>query len=174
MPWPATEQCLAAGMDDYLSKPVNFNELVRVLQRWLKKHESLHGDAAALPAAEPEQQPILDKEALRQIAEDLGAQDPTLVAGVISDYLQQLPRTSDALLEAMNLADPDVVRQLAHKLKGSSQIIGARALAAVCGDIERLARVADLDSARKLTATFRVRAAQTGEAVRSLGDGKQL
>jgi two-component system sensor histidine kinase/response regulator len=135
------ERCLEAGMDDYLTKPVDPRLLARKLQHWLSEAPAPATEPAPLcAAAEP-----FDAAALSE--RFLG--NRTLFAKGRNMFLQ---RTLPELREMADAAGCDDValRRLAHKIRGSAATIGACALAQRCADIEAGGRAAMPDGPRWL------------------------
>ena len=137
--------CQAAGMDDYLSKPVDPIRLRHCLARWLGQADSAGESAAAKP--EPpsresenrlsEELPVLlDEAPLRALRMLQQPNKPDLVAKIVNIYLERTPILLGDLNAALAARDVDAVRSLAHTLKSSSAHIGASALAALARDLE--------------------------------------
>jgi signal transduction histidine kinase/DNA-binding response OmpR family regulator len=125
------EKCLAAGMDAYVSKPVNVDALTAALARWLGTSHSPSPDtAAAAPSG-----PALDEKVLDGLR-DLG---PAVFHEVMSAFLTESTACMRTLREALHLEDDRKIRAAAHNLKGSSGVFGARALADLCASLERAA-----------------------------------
>lgn len=147
------ERCLQAGMDDYLSKPINRETLQAVLARWgsamaddpAVQPPSLPQHAPAPPAASPTRDespaPVLDQEVLDELLEVIGAD----TARIIGVFLDDTPPLIRQLQDASVAADLDQLRALAHSLKSASANVGAMALSAAAWRIEHDARAGTLE-----------------------------
>ncbi len=123
------EVCLAAGMDDYISKPVRTEALVEILDRWIVHDEAIR------PAIDPA---VLDPgrfDTLRELDDGDGVVLRELTAAFVADAASQLDRLREAAAEG----DPEVLERGAHALKGAAASIGAVTLAELCAALERLA-----------------------------------
>ena len=131
------EKCLAAGMDDYLVKPVTLDQLREVLV----KCPPVGGATTA----------AIDRPVLDQLREDLGGNAP--LNDVIVTFLEKTPEALDALRDATVRADADALRRAAHMIKGSSAMLGARRLAEQCAELEQLGRSGHVpDAASRIAA----------------------
>jgi len=107
--------CIDAGMDDFISKPVQISELQDVISKALGGVE--FEDIAVTT-------PSLPQETLREI---------------LPMYLAQAREQVAAIETAAKSGDSEAIMQIAHQLKGSSANLGASALAGLCGQIENVA-----------------------------------
>jgi two-component system, sensor histidine kinase and response regulator len=114
------EAALAAGMDDYLSKPLRPEQLDAVLERWV----------GATAAAPPE--PILDESRIRGFRESY----PDIAERLVALFIDTTPPLLDELETASARGDEESVRRLAHKLKSSCDNVGAARMAAACRTLE--------------------------------------
>jgi CheY-like chemotaxis protein len=134
------ERCLAAGMDDYLAKPIRLEEL----RRALNDCRPLSGHGAAGDAPVPAQEGI-DREVLAGLREDLG--DAETLRKVVTVFLDRLPLALADLRAAAERGDQAALLAAAHGLKGTSATLGALILSEHCAELERLARAGRLQDA---------------------------
>ncbi len=139
------ERCRAAGMDDYLSKPVQLEQLSAALARWLPAASAAStAPTGALIAgfAEPAEDaplPVLDTAVLALLIGD----DPALLAEFQHDFDVSARATAEALRAVVAQADWAAAGAVAHRLKSSSRSVGALALGACCEKLERAGAVGD-------------------------------
>jgi HPt (histidine-containing phosphotransfer) domain-containing protein len=150
------ETCLAAGMDDFLSKPFSLEQLQDILQRWLGENPKVSEavrtswlvaparlpseDAEPLAAGGSETPRVIEREALASIRALQRPGAPDLVRKVIDKYLDSSSRLLENLRRAVSNGDTRAVVQAAHSLKSSSANVGAARLAAQCKELEAEAR----------------------------------
>ena len=127
------EKCLAAGMDDYVSKPLRPNLLRDALARCLPSPGD-HGESSGAGAREPDEitGELLDRSTLAELRE-LQADD---LRELIELYLDDATPQLLALVEALERADPSAAAASAHRLKGASLAVGAALVAAIAAELE--------------------------------------
>jgi CheY-like chemotaxis protein len=161
------EDCIAAGMDDYISKPVQIAEL----EAALRKCEPLQLDSSARfelpvspshalvndPIAEINMIPVLDLQIFQALLKMVGGKQAALAA-LIDCYLTESPQLVQAIIDASQNADAATLRQAAHSLKSSSASLGATRLAQLCIELENCGREGNLTNvatqATRLQAEF--------------------
>lgn len=116
----------AAGVDGYLTKPLEPAALVRVLQGSLP---------LPIPASQ-EEDPPLDPVILAQMRAVFSS--PEAWQEMIQTYRQDSEALLGSLRQALEQRDPQAIARLAHRLKGSSSTLGAKRLAELCQQLEKL------------------------------------
>ncbi len=174
------EECLACGMDDYVSKPVVPEDLANTLEKWVLriveawpdqasdqeeaetsgKSRSIGNDhttgkmaasgAKSASPRPPSLEAILDQEVLAELRDCARPGETAFVSGLIGVFMRDLTTRLIALRAGVSRRDADAVRTSAHALRGASAEIGARRMAALCGRIEDGARTGDPSDLRSL------------------------
>jgi CheY-like chemotaxis protein/HPt (histidine-containing phosphotransfer) domain-containing protein len=159
------ERCLAAGMDDYITKPVRPEELQRALERCVSTgHES--------PAEPPSVS--LDAQVIANLRELQEPDEHDFVTELIDHLLLDTPQRIDALAEAVRLEDARTLERVSHSMKSACANLGAIGLAALCGKIEQQGARGALEGAGSLVAELRLEFARVRpllEAERRSGGG---
>ena len=140
------EQCLAAGMDDYVAKPVRLEILVEVLARYLTSHEVIDGDDSRQVRVLNDDDHIstlINPQVLLRMRNEIG--EDSVFQDVVSIFVSESPGNIAHMHSAMVVGDVDEVRRLAHKLKGSCHIIGAQRLGDGCIEVEDIIRKGHLE-----------------------------
>jgi signal transduction histidine kinase/DNA-binding response OmpR family regulator len=141
------ERCLEAGMDDYISKPVQLDELAKVIQRQHTPGEQ-QAEPSVVAISPTEAMNASPSEYQRAMVERLasvaGAAGATVVLGAMID---SAPRQLDGLNGALLARNPKDFRRHAHSLKANALTVGADALAVQFQELEDLGATGRLDEA---------------------------
>ncbi len=163
------EKCLAAGMDDYLSKPLNRGLLEQTLRKWLpgdarSQKASPTQKVAPTPVPEAviqtepvklrERGPAIDEQIVTELLEVMGSEFTALVRV----YLEDTPKNLRALDKAAEMGEAQGMIAPAHSLKSTSANLGAMGLSDIAKQIEHSARQGTLKDplpkAREATVEF--------------------
>jgi two-component system sensor histidine kinase/response regulator len=136
------EKCLAAGADDYLTKPIRTTELFEALDR-LQNVKDKAG-LAAIPAAKTPATNAFDMEAALEHVEG----DRELLDEIVRIFSDECPKTLAEIRNAIRAADLRVLERAAHSLKGSAANLCAIDVTRPAAELEESARAGDLSSAR--------------------------
>jgi len=140
------ENCLNAGMNDYVSKPIEPQKLVEALEHWLPETKDddplvkkLDVETPVNRDSEP-QNVIFDKPALMKRLMD----DEDLAREVISTYLNEIPIQFQELKKCLESNDTAGTERHVHTIKGASANLGCEALRAVASQLEKSCKNGDL------------------------------
>jgi signal transduction histidine kinase/HPt (histidine-containing phosphotransfer) domain-containing protein len=135
--------CLAAGMDDYVSKPVFIDVLERAICKWGQP-----SSAAVTPQVHHDPE-IID----RTIIDRLSAISPTLIHRLIPLFLDdEAPKLLSQINQSLPIKDSAAITHAAHTLKGTSSALGAVKLAQLYQQVELKSQQGDLDGIDRLLA----------------------
>jgi len=134
------ESCLAAGMDDYLSKPFTQQALGQTIARWISLPRVAAAPEAPEPAAAAPSGGEINRQALDNIRALSASNGDALLERVLQAYLDDTPSHLRALQQAIATGNTVQLRKAAHSLKSSSANVGATALAQHSKEMEQLGR----------------------------------
>jgi len=144
------DHCKSAGMDDLLVKPANLMQLKEVLIKWLPVSEtvdqqvdvSTHGDASQADGP-------INFEILKEIVPSNIEQ-----AQVLQDFLAYIRTDNIKLIKLLELGDQVNAERMAHRMKGSSRMVGAIQLTNIYASIEKASQSGDITNLQAVIAAL--------------------
>jgi CheY-like chemotaxis protein len=159
------ERCLAAGMDDYISKPIDPDGVLNVLKRCLGLNaKSATVKPATEPVTAPEEEPPVPAVDIKQALWVTGGR-VDMLRRLLDVFQSSIPERIAELRKAVEVRNAEEVRRLAHSIKGASASVGATRLNKVSLELEQLARQEKMDEA---AAVFEVLASAFEDLKRAL------
>jgi two-component system sensor histidine kinase/response regulator len=162
------EKCLAAGMNDFISKPVKLDALRQMIERWTISSDDKTADDSANQTpfndSTINSNPSVDLSVLESFSYLQKPGQPSLIGNLIDLFVEDTSRRLSHLRQMS--ADPDAIKKAAHNVKGAAGNIGALRMAELCGNLEQNA--AREFEAEKLIAQLEVEFDQVVEVLSSL------
>ena len=139
------EEALAAGMDGYITKPIQKKELLSTLQITLSEIPAAPGSttSASHPASGQESLPPFDREKLREMLEA----DEELMRSLLESFLKSAQKLVNAMPGALNEENTSELQRLAHTLKGTAGSYLVERVAARARDLETACKENDRERA---------------------------
>ena len=145
------EKCLAAGMDDYVSKPIRVQHLRDTLARWVPDTPMPAGGSGDALDKEPESRDEAEDQILDlSVIAELRALDVEVARNLIELYFEDSVTQMPELAKAVESDDATNVASLAHRFKGASLAVGAALVSSIAAELEDRARDDDLTIAPQL------------------------
>jgi CheY-like chemotaxis protein/HPt (histidine-containing phosphotransfer) domain-containing protein len=141
------ERCFAAGMDDYISKPVKQEMLSEAIERWTAdrttsdQREDLSEPTPAGPAS------VIDPGVIAELRGLQSTTDPDFFNHLIDLFIEETPRRLAAIKEALAKSNAEALAHEAHALMGSSAHLGATRMDALCEILEEQGRAGSINGA---------------------------
>ena len=161
------ERCLAAGMDDYISKPVRQETLSAVIDRWF-----VDRSASCRPADQSGLSPtgsanVIDASVIAELRGLQSPANPDFFNNLIDLFIDETPHRLAAIRAAVDRANPGALAHEAHALKGSSAHLGATRMDALCEILEEQGRAGTIAGAQVLLSALEEEFASVREALKS-------
>ena len=141
-------RCEAAGMQDYLTKPLQVSALAQAIEKWVQARTPVNtgaGEPAAAPQGDaqaaarstvaPSTGPVMDFSRLNEFKE-FDDETLSMTREVVGLFVADAPRRLDDIAQAIAAGDAEELSRAAHALKGAAGNIGAVAIQAVCATLE--------------------------------------
>jgi PAS domain S-box-containing protein len=125
------ERCFAAGMDDFIAKPIDVGTLTATLDRWIPREREA---------------PSLDIDRLDALRAVGPADGWGLLPTVVRAFLAAAAGHLEKLRAAASADDADAIRREAHTLRGAAANLGVDGVVEACRDIEAAASTGDQDA----------------------------
>jgi len=151
------DQCFAAGMDDFIAKPLEMQKAKEMLHKWMPEAEGVAAEASGEAAAED----ITDEPEAKDDGDGgNGAINPTALKSVfgddeatfkeiLNDFVEPATSNVGEIEASFNDRSADGVAKAAHKLKSSARSVGANDLAELCQTLELAGKAEDWDEIDK-------------------------
>lgn len=171
------QRCIASGMDDYLSKPYTIKQLEEVLTRWLSPSSDsplpVQNDSPdASLAAGSTSGAYASWSTMKSEAVDLPRLTRAMTLAELEVLLPIYASNSDELIAKLETSlkntDAVAISKLAHQLKGSSRIMYARRMDALCVEIEHSAQKEDFERVKERINDLKLALKETKEVVATL------
>ena len=137
------EKCMEAGMDDYISKPFQIEEIVERIRKWGGRYIQVRAEMVQQNNnrnSEKSSDVVLDMTVIQRLRDMTAGSDPTFFSQVIAMFIDQGREITKDMERLCKEKDWQGMSKLAHKLKGSALNIGANLLAEVCRQIELIGK----------------------------------
>jgi len=171
--WEDRDKCLAAGMDDYLSKPLEVVELLATVKKWLPfvsggvSAQSSRKGTGTGPVDKPAECPSADNVIFDRDEFVMRNQGDLLLSHeVASIFIDSSPEYFDSISRSLAARDAGALRRSAHKLNGASANLALPLLSKSAGMIEFHAEAGDLEKAGQLLPELEVLLEQALTAIR--------
>jgi PAS domain S-box-containing protein len=165
------ELCLAAGMDDYIAKPVDPQKMFKIIKKWVKTkigkralekeeegqaHKSLKGDT-------PESPPVDMKTAMSRFGNDTA-----FFKEMVKEFLNYVPEQVKAIEEGIKAKDYSKVEKNAHSIKGAAGNLSAQRIFSIAREIEDKGRNGDISNAVPLLENLKTELSSLEQFVENL------
>jgi two-component system sensor histidine kinase/response regulator len=147
------DRCLAAGMNDYVSKPIDLHSVGELLLKWVPT------------TLEPDAEPPIDPHRLAALRELGSFDDVDLLAAVVELFRSQAPGSLADIRDAVRVGSSRDLQQAAHALRGAADNVGATRVAGLCLELEMVSGSIDHDDGLRLVGRLSVELDLAGHAL---------
>ncbi len=135
------QRAIAAGMSDFLTKPIDPEQLIAVIQRWKPRPTGATGTPPAAPRRQPGPPvsadfPAIDGLDVADGLHHMGQRRP-LYEKVLGDFAERFDGEAERIRASLTAGDLPLARRQAHSLKGTGATVGARVLATLAAELEQ-------------------------------------
>ena len=143
---PDREKAFAAGVDDYLSKPVFLEDLERALSRLLLDEQDtpVRVISSNLQPHDNGDCPVFDKTMVEELRNIVGPEESDLFSELAEKFIQQMPAWLEEIKSAASHGNAESLSRQAHRLLGLCRQIGAERMARVCDELESMDSESDV------------------------------
>ena len=154
------EKCLEAGMNDYITKPINVQKLTEAIEQNLpapdRESFSRQEGTDTTPPQQSPDEPCNELPYDKPFALDRVGGDEDLFSELVAIFLAESPGALARVHEAVSSGDPEAIIEAAHSLKGSMGILAANDAVAAAQAVETLGRSGDLRGIQEAAAALSV------------------
>jgi HPt (histidine-containing phosphotransfer) domain-containing protein len=171
------EECLSAGMNDYISKPIRIEAIVQALDKYRQLQMPTGFVHKAEPISTPEiishsiltkspqtpevpsgvtVTPAIDATVMQDLRDMAGEDAVSFLSDIIDSYLEDAPIRIQAIKEALACADAVALHKSAHAFKSLGATVGAITVAQVCAALEAIGQAGTIAGASKLMQQLQV------------------
>jgi PAS domain S-box-containing protein len=161
------DKCMAAGMDDYVTKPIDADQLLERLESVSPVPGGLKQAAVATPSPATIEAFAVDAALQRTRGKR------TLLRQLVQMLLQDLPDTLAEFESALSADDARLVERTAHRLRGAAFTVCAEPLAAAAAELELAARNGDLTRMQERAGELQARAAELTTELEAFMENKE-
>ena len=138
------ERCLAAGADEYVTKPIRMAELLAAMNRVNT------GTVGTAPIAQPADPEVVSSGMDMAAALERVEGDRDLLDEIARLFAEECPASMRAIRQALNTGDARAVEMIAHRMKGSALSLGAPKVSQAASELEQHVRTDGLENAAQL------------------------
>ena len=160
------DNCINAGMDDYIAKPINPEKLAQIIYRYTSVENLVFPPVSEYNHREHSLSMTFDKNSLLKRIDG----DKKLYDEIIDVFLNDMPLQFQKLKKALDENDPVILERQGHTIKSASANIGAEVLSEIAGEIESAAKKGELEDVYKY---FGIAKEEFGNLLDILSDNTQ-